>query len=69
MAKSETIVLDSEEVYQDRGATHRSTAQFMDKKSLHIMVRQLKNQGKEVEEIAIELGLSNDEANKLYKEI
>jgi len=50
---NETIVLDSEEVYQNRGATHRSTAQFMDKKSLHIMVRQLKNQGKEVEEIAI----------------
>jgi len=66
---NETIILDSEEVYQSRGAKHRSTAQFMDKKSLYIMVKQLKNQGKEVEEIAIELGLSNDEANKLYKEV
>ena len=66
---NETIILDSEEVYQDRGARHRSVAQFMDKKSLYIMVKQLKNQGKEVEEIAIELGLSNDEANRIYKEI
>jgi predicted transcriptional regulator len=61
------MILDSEEVYQERGKKYRSTAKFMDKKSFIIMVNRLRKQGKEVEQIAIELGASRDDVNRVLK--
>jgi predicted transcriptional regulator len=61
------MILDSEEVYQERGKKYRSTAKFMDKKSFVIMVNRLRKSGKEVEQIAIELGASRDDVNRVLK--
>lgn len=64
---SENMILDSEEVYQERGKKYNSMVSLMDKSSLVVTINRLKKQGKEIEEIALELGLSNDEVNKYLK--
>jgi len=61
------MILKAEEIYQQRGKVHRSTHKFMDDRTLTIEVKRMKKRGKEVEEIAIELGISNDEVNKILK--
>ena len=63
----DSLILDSEEVYQERNKKIRSLKSFMDTKSLNLMINRLRKSGKEVEEIAIELGLSNDEVNNYLK--
>jgi len=63
----DSLILDSEEVYQERNKKIRSLKSFMDTKSLNLMINRLRKSGKEIEEIAIELGLSNDEVNNYLK--
>jgi hypothetical protein len=60
MAIEETMFLDGEEIYRDRGYIHKSTTQNLyDKKTLYIECRKLKSQGKEEDEIAHILSLPN----------
>ena len=63
----DNLILDSAEVYQERNKKIRSLKSFMDTKSLNLMINRLRKSGKEVEEIAIELGMSNDEVNNFLK--
>ena len=63
----DSLILDSEEVYQERNKKIRSLKSFMDTRSLNLMINRLRKSGKEIEEIAIELGLSNDEVNNYLK--
>jgi transcriptional regulator len=61
------MILDSEEIYKERGKKHSSLKNFYDSRTIQIEVSRMKKRGLEVEEIAIELGLSNDEVNKIIK--